>query len=131
MKPFPDMFKLNNFHTIFKGEWSLNQISLDIFTGSNFLIKRLKISQLIEKFDQVKKSISSFLAVWQKFLLMSFWVILKFWSTEKSQKIQSSDQICISSLLKLLINWKMTISIKWISVKWPPVYLNPTTFIQY
>jgi hypothetical protein len=30
-------------------------------------IKRLKISQLIEKFDQVKKSIRSFLAVDQKF----------------------------------------------------------------
>ena len=29
-------------------------------------IKRLKISQLIKKFDQVKKSVSSFLAVDQK-----------------------------------------------------------------
>ncbi len=49
---------------------------------------------------------------------MSFWVILKFRSTEKSQKIWSSDQICISSLLKVSINWKNTISINWISVKW-------------
>ena len=28
--------------------WSLDRISLDIFSWSNFLIKRLKISQLIE-----------------------------------------------------------------------------------
>ena len=46
---------------------SVDPISLDIFTWLNFTIKRLKISQLIEKFDQVKKSISSFLAVDRKF----------------------------------------------------------------
>jgi hypothetical protein len=37
-----------------------------------------------------------------------------FWSTEKSQKIWSTDY-------EVSINWKNTILIKWISVKRPPV----------
>ena len=35
--------------------------------------------------------------------------------------IWPSDQICFSSLLKVSINWKNTISINWFLVKWPPV----------
>jgi hypothetical protein len=45
------------------GKWSLDQISLDIFSWSNFLIKRLKISQLIKKFDQLPKKNLRILAV--------------------------------------------------------------------
>ncbi len=46
---------------------SVDRISLDIFTWSNFSIKRLKISQLIEKFDQLPKNNLQILAVDRKF----------------------------------------------------------------
>ena len=46
-----------------KGKQSLDQISLDIFTWSNFSIKRLKINQLIELFDQLIKKNWHILAV--------------------------------------------------------------------
>ncbi len=46
---------------------SVDRISIDIFTWSNFLIKRLKIIQLIEKFDQLPKKNGRILAVDQNF----------------------------------------------------------------
>jgi hypothetical protein len=46
---------------------SLDRISLDRISWSNFLIKRLKSCHLIKLFDQVKKSVRSFLALDQKF----------------------------------------------------------------
>ena len=45
------------------GKQSLDRISLDIFTWSNFSIKRLKISQLIKLFDQLIKKNWRILAV--------------------------------------------------------------------
>ncbi len=49
--------------TFFSDRGSFDQISLDIFTWSNFSIKRLKIDQLIELFDQLIKKNWRILAV--------------------------------------------------------------------
>jgi hypothetical protein len=45
------------------GKRSLDRISLDIFTWSNNSVKSLKFRRLTKLFDQLPKSISSFLAV--------------------------------------------------------------------
>jgi hypothetical protein len=54
-------------HKHFSDRGSVDQISIDLFTWSNFLIKRLKISQLIEKLDQLPKNNLQILAVDQNF----------------------------------------------------------------
>ncbi len=109
-----------------KGEWSLDQISLDIFSWSKFSVNlgvsskffKFFFGQLIEfhlffsvdqnflkSFDQLPKFASYFLAVDQNFYKCHF-----------EQKCQL--------IMKVSINWKMTISIKWFSVKQSPVQKN-------
>ncbi len=67
------------------------------FTWHFHLIKFFGQTPKFKAFDRIIRSTAKirqfFFVSWSKLLLMSFWVILNFWSTEKSQKIRSSDKI--------------------------------------
>jgi hypothetical protein len=66
------------------------------------LIKRLKISQLIEKFDQLPKSVRSFLAVDRKFKITKNGIIRTFDQLPKSV-------VCFLALDQNFLKAKMTL----------------------
>ncbi len=80
-----------------EGKHSVDQISLDLFSWSKVSVKFgvwsnalfvcwskfLIINFYILSFDQIISHVFS----WSKVLLMSFWVILNFWSTAKNPSV--------------------------------------------
>ncbi len=81
---------------------SVDQISLDQISWSNFSIKRLKSCHLIESFinDSINCQKRTY-GFWHliKILIMSFWVILNFWSSAKKELMDFGSW---SKLFKLI-----------------------------
>jgi hypothetical protein len=89
----------DKFKVIFLGKWSLDWISLDIFSWSKFSVNLDVWSKLL--FFYFGQLIGTFINVilnfwscqklqvifWHliKILIMSFWLILNFWSTAKKE----------------------------------------------
>jgi hypothetical protein len=86
-----------------KGEWSLDQISLDIFSWSKVSVKLGVWSKLFSFLFLSVDQISLDLFSWLKVLLMSFWVILNFWSTAKKEPTDFGSWSKVFKLIELVL----------------------------